>query len=82
MVENGLTDKGDKALAKILGRSPQIKAVKELVKHVAQFPDSPVIIVGATGTSKDLLADALHACSARADKPLIKVNCAAPVSER
>lgn len=37
----------------------------------------PVLIQGESGTGKELIADLIHSCSARADQPLVKVNCAA-----
>ncbi|ELP08300.1 transcriptional regulatory protein ZraR [Salmonella enterica subsp. enterica serovar Enteritidis str. 50-5646] len=39
--------------------------------------DATVLIHGDSGTGKELVARALHACSARSDKPLVTLNCAA-----
>jgi PAS domain S-box-containing protein len=60
----------------IIGRSPALAAVLEHVQCVAPT-DASVLITGETGTGKELIARAIHACSKRRDKPLIKVNCAA-----
>ena len=76
-LESYNNNKGEAVLAKIVGRSHQIKQVKELIRRISQFPEAPVLITGETGTGKELVADALHACSPRKDGPLIKVNCAA-----
>jgi len=71
------TTKGENALAQIIGRSAAIKHVKEMIQRVSQFPDVTVLITGETGTGKELVANALHACSHRSDKPLIRINCSA-----
>jgi transcriptional regulator with GAF, ATPase, and Fis domain len=60
----------------ILGHSASLLAVLGDVKQVGPT-DSTVIIYGETGTGKELFARALHEASARRDKPLVKVNCAA-----
>ncbi|HSD11894.1 MAG TPA: PAS domain S-box protein, partial [Candidatus Binatia bacterium] len=60
----------------IIGRSPALTGVLEKVRLVAGT-DSSVLILGETGTGKELVARALHSASRRKTKPLIKVNCAA-----
>ena len=60
----------------IFGDSPGWRAVMEQVDLVAKT-DSSVLITGETGTGKELLARRVHTLSNRADRPLIKVNCAA-----
>ena len=60
----------------IVGRSPAILKVLSLVERVAPTP-STVLIVGETGTGKELIARALHDRSPRRDRPLVKVNCSA-----
>jgi transcriptional regulator with GAF, ATPase, and Fis domain len=60
----------------IVGRSPQVIAVLENVRRVAPT-DASVLVFGETGTGKELIARAIHSASTRANKPLIKVNCAA-----
>jgi transcriptional regulator with GAF, ATPase, and Fis domain len=60
----------------IIGDSPALRATLEKVRHVAPT-DSSVLILGETGTGKELVARAIHNISERRDKPLIKVNCAA-----
>ena len=59
----------------IIGNSDEIKYVLYRLEQVAKT-DSTVIILGETGTGKELFARALHNISNRADRPLIKVNCA------
>jgi transcriptional regulator with GAF, ATPase, and Fis domain len=48
----------------------------EMVKQVAPI-DSPVLLLGETGTGKEVIASAIHYSSPRKDGPLIKVNCGA-----
>ncbi len=60
----------------IVGRSPALVAVLDKVRRVAPT-DATVLIHGETGTGKELIARAIHSASRRADKPLIKLNCAA-----
>ena len=54
---------------------PQISAVIHKLRRVADR-DIPVMILGETGTGKDLLAQAIHNDSARARQPFVPVNCA------
>jgi PAS domain S-box-containing protein len=60
----------------IVGQSPAMAGVLEQVALVGPT-DSSVLIVGETGTGKELIARALHSASRRRERPLIKVNCAA-----
>lgn len=60
----------------IVGRSPVLRGVLERVQQVAAT-DSTVLILGETGTGKELVARAIHRRSRRAAGPLISVNCAA-----
>ncbi|NOY60193.1 MAG: GAF domain-containing protein [Calditrichaeota bacterium] len=60
----------------IIGVSPQIK---EVIKFIGQVADSnaTVLIEGASGTGKELVARALHDNSSRKDKPFVSLNCGA-----
>ena len=60
----------------IIGRSQPMMSVMHDVERVAQS-DATVLILGETGTGKELIARAVHNASPRRAKPLIKVNCAA-----
>lgn len=60
----------------IIGNSPPIKEAKKLALKAAQT-SSPVLIVGETGTGKELFAHAIHNASARRSLPFVKINCAA-----
>jgi len=60
----------------IVGQSRTLAEVIEKVKLVAST-DSSVLILGETGTGKELVARAVHSNSERRNRPLVKVNCAA-----
>jgi transcriptional regulator with GAF, ATPase, and Fis domain len=60
----------------IIGHSPAIKAVLRKVEQVAPT-DSTVLILGETGTGKELIARAIHNLSPRKARPLVRVNCGA-----
>ncbi len=60
----------------IIGEGKTIKAVKLLAQKYARA-DSPILILGPTGTGKELFAHALHAASNRNLGPLVCLNCAA-----
>ncbi len=64
----------------LIGNSPLIAKVKELIRQVATS-DLSVIICGESGVGKELVAQSLHLSSNRKDKAFIKVNCAAIPSE-
>jgi transcriptional regulator with PAS, ATPase and Fis domain len=60
----------------MIGKAPAMRRIFEMVDVVAPS-DATVLIEGATGTGKDLLAKVIHSSSPRSAKPLVKVNCAA-----
>jgi PAS domain S-box-containing protein len=60
----------------IVGASDALKYVLFKIEQVAPT-DSTVLITGETGTGKELVARAIHTASARGDRPMVKVNCAA-----
>ncbi len=68
--------KAEHNFEEIVGNSRALSAVLEQVRLVAAT-DSTVLILGETGTGKELIARAIHSSSARQERPLIKVNCTA-----
>ena len=60
---------------RLVGGSPALAAMLARIEAVADTPAN-VLIIGETGTGKELVAHAIHARSGRADGPLVKVNCA------
>jgi DNA-binding NtrC family response regulator len=69
-----LTTEGQ--FGQMLGRTVEMRRAFETADRVAQT-DSTVLILGESGTGKDLLAQEIHARSPRAAKPFVAVNCAA-----
>ena len=66
----------DRRFDQIVGASPALEAVFEEVQWVAPTPFT-VLILGETGTGKELIAKAIHNISPRYGRPFVKVNCAA-----
>jgi len=60
----------------IIGKSKQMQAVFELIRRVAHVR-STVLVMGRSGTGKELVAKAIHYNGARKDKPFVAINCAA-----
>jgi two-component system NtrC family response regulator len=60
----------------IIGKSKPMLEIYELISKVAQS-DASILITGASGTGKELIANAIHYNSPRKDKPFISVNCGA-----
>jgi DNA-binding NtrC family response regulator len=60
-----------------IGESRVIQDVMDFVQTVARSPDTPILILGETGTGKELIASAVHYRSPNFEGPLITVNCGA-----
>jgi len=60
----------------IVGESPQMREVFRTIEKVARS-NATVLVLGETGVGKELVAEALHLNSSRADQPFVKMNCAA-----
>lgn len=65
---------GERSLIDILGSSRAIERLRQQIQKVAPA-NAPVLIMGETGTGKELVMDALHRLSPRRHGPLVKVNC-------
>jgi DNA-binding NtrC family response regulator len=60
-----------------IGESNAIQDVMEFIAMVAKSPDTPILIIGETGTGKELIAHAVHYRSPNFKGPFMTVNCAA-----
>jgi len=63
-------------LSTMIGSSPAMVDLKKMIQTIAPS-EATVLILGQSGTGKELIAKAIHTCSRRKDKPLVTVNCAA-----
>lgn len=63
-------------LGEIIGQSPAMQPVFTNISQVAPT-DATVLILGETGTGKELVARAVHTRSSRRNRPIVKINCAA-----
>ena len=60
-----------------IGESNAIQDIMEIVKRVAESPDTSILIIGETGTGKELIAKAIHYRSPHFKGQIVSVNCAA-----
>lgn len=65
----------------LIGNNPALAKVRQLIPQFAKL-NLPVMILGATGTGKELAAKAIHSLSKRANSPFITVNCATLTDEQ
>jgi formate hydrogenlyase transcriptional activator len=79
LVENAYLQeelKSEVGFSEIVGESPALRHLLQEIRQVA-VTDSTVLLLGETGTGKELVARAIHQLSPRKERPLIKVNCGA-----
>jgi two-component system nitrogen regulation response regulator NtrX len=60
----------------IIGTAPAVRRLREMIEKAAPTP-ATVLVTGESGTGKELVARAIHRSSARRDRPIVQVNCAA-----
>lgn len=70
------SEEGDESNYELLGRSPAMDQLRQLIRKVART-QATVLIHGESGTGKELIARAIYRESPRANAPFIRVNCAA-----
>src|SRR6056297_565242 len=80
VVENKILKKKVGKTYQMIGESAEIEGIKDMIEKVAPT-DARVLITGANGTGKELVAHWLHQKSQRSAAPFIEVNCAAIPSE-
>jgi DNA-binding NtrC family response regulator len=79
-MRQAITEQSTGDLTPIIGESEEIQEIRETIDRVAPT-EARVLVSGENGTGKELVAKWLHHKSARADGPLVEVNCAAIPSE-
>ncbi|WP_456464105.1 sigma-54-dependent transcriptional regulator [Persephonella sp.] len=79
-LEKKLAEQKDSKFEGLIGKSPAIQLVKETIEKVASY-DINVLIIGESGTGKDLVARTIHRLSHRADQPFVAINCASLPAE-
>ena len=80
MVQNKVLRKKVSKKYKMVGNSLSLQKIQEMIERVAPT-DARVLIIGANGSGKELIAHAIHQKSERSNAPMIEVNCAAIPSE-
>jgi PAS domain S-box-containing protein len=75
-----LQDEFRASLGNVIGRSPALQKVLAQIATVAPT-EANVLILGQSGTGKELVAQAIHDLGARKDRPLVRVNCASVPKE-
>ncbi len=68
------------ASRRFVGQSGPMQRVNALIRQVAPF-DSSVLVLGESGSGKELVARTIHDCSPRRDKPFVAINCGAIPAE-
>lgn len=80
VIENKILKKKVSKNYEMIGESKEINAIKDIIEKVAPT-DARVLVTGANGTGKELVAHWIHEKSPRSSAPFIEVNCAAIPSE-
>jgi len=80
VTQNKVLKKKVRKKYEMIGSSPELSKIHEMIDRVAPT-DARVLITGANGTGKELIAHAIHEKSERSKAPMIEVNCAAIPSE-
>ena len=76
-ISNRSNDAKDRWGSLVVGESPAIRDAIALATQVATSRSVTVLLVGETGTGKELFARGIHSESARAEEPFVAINCAA-----
>ncbi|TCK05168.1 sigma-54-dependent transcriptional regulator [Phorcysia thermohydrogeniphila] len=68
------------SIPELIGQSPAIEKLKEIIRKIAPY-DVNVLILGESGSGKEVVAKAIHNLSNRSDRPFVAINCAALPAE-
>jgi len=75
-------EEGRRLCPDMVGSSNALKEVRSLIETVARTSNTSVLIMGETGTGKELVANSIHFLSSRRYGPFIKINCSARQSKK
>ena len=75
-MRSGVLELGESAATGVIGQSPAVRKTLKQIEQVA-VTDSTVLLLGETGTGKELFASQIHELSTRRTRPMVRVNCAA-----
>lgn len=76
MLQSRINASDDTVIRSFVSRTPSLEAVVASIKKVASF-DTTVLILGETGTGKEVIANLVHQLSERRNAPFVKINCGA-----
>ncbi|MCS6762508.1 MAG: sigma-54 dependent transcriptional regulator [Candidatus Devosia symbiotica] len=79
-LHSSVANRSDDLETRLVGRSPLMLAIRKQIRAVVQTCVD-VLIVGETGTGKELAAQAIHDLSSEGDRPFVAINCAAIPAE-
>ncbi|GHO91776.1 hypothetical protein KSF_018240 [Reticulibacter mediterranei] len=68
---------GDRLAGMVVGRSAAMQSVVAMVRQVARYPSTTIMLQGESGTGKEVVARAIHELSNRSAYPFVALNCAA-----
>jgi two-component system response regulator AtoC len=68
--------KGRSGISKIIGVSPEMQTILQMMEKIAGSDAATVLIQGESGTGKDMVAQAIHYWSKRGNRPFVAINCA------
>ncbi len=67
---------GNSVFKQFIGRSPEMVEIFDKIKKIGRSKASTILITGESGSGKELVARAIHACSHDDDRPFMEINCA------
>ena len=76
-IETATVDERMATAGMVVGQSRAMQEVVTIIRQVAQYPATTVLLQGESGTGKDVVARAIHATGRRAVYPFVDINCAA-----
>lgn len=76
LLQASLSSYGQFTSYHILGNSPQIQSVREMIQKISKITNTTILLEGESGTGKNLIARVIHQRSMQPDSPFVEINCA------